>query len=79
MIERAAGELRLSRSLIYRLIARYRQQPQLTSLVPRKRGRVALPTLEDECEALIQSVIREVYLTAWHVFMRLDIARPTTP
>jgi putative transposase len=63
-VDRAAGELGLSRSLTYRLIARYREQPQLTSLLPRKRGRGSSPTLEDDSEALIQAVIREVYLTA---------------
>jgi putative transposase len=60
-VDRAAGALGMSRGLIYRLIARYRKQPLLTSLLPRKRGRPATLSLEDTCEALIQTVIRDTF------------------
>ena len=63
-IDRAAGALGMSRGLIYRLLARYRKQPLLTSLLPRKRGRPTTLSLEDTCEALIQTVIRDTYLCA---------------
>jgi len=36
---RASAELGISRSLVYRLVAKFRKRPQVSSLLPGKRGR----------------------------------------
>lgn len=38
-VDNAARELGLCRSLVYRLIARYRREPGVEALLPEKRGR----------------------------------------
>jgi putative transposase len=53
----------LSRSILYKLLQRYRQRPQTSSLLPWKRGRKPdEPLLDDECEALLNTCIDEFYL-----------------
>src|SRR5215831_15031131 len=54
----------MSRSVLYGLIRRYRRRPQTSSLLPWKRGRTGtVPALEPKREELLQSCIREFYLT----------------
>jgi putative transposase len=63
-VEEAAKHLGMSRSVFYSLIGRYRRRPQTSSLLPWKRGRTgSVPALEPEREELLQSCIREFYLT----------------
>ena len=60
----AAYELKLSRATLYRLIGRYRQRPQTSSLLPWKRGRDSSTQLLDEDrENLIKACIQDFYLT----------------
>jgi putative transposase len=60
----AAVELKLSRATLYRLIGRYRQRPQTSSLLPWKRGRESFTRfLDDEREEVIDVCIRDFYLT----------------
>jgi|SRR6516162_3906105 len=40
-VDQAAQQLRLSRGTLYRLLHRYRQRPQTSSLLAWKRGRVS--------------------------------------
>jgi putative transposase len=63
-IENAVARLRLSRSVLYDLVRRYRRRPQTSSLLPWKRGRGAsVRVLAPEREELLQACIREFYLT----------------
>ncbi len=60
----AAQNLQTSRATLYRLIARYRQRPQTSSLLPWKRGRdVRTHFLDREREEIIKACIQEFYLT----------------
>jgi putative transposase len=62
-IAEAANELGLSRSILYKLLQRYRRRPQTSSLLPWKRGRKPdEPLLSDEREALLNACIDEFYL-----------------
>ena len=62
-VDAAAAELGLSRSFMYKLLARYRRRPQTSSLLFAKRGRPEdSRSLDPEREQLIQNVIREFYL-----------------
>jgi putative transposase len=59
----AAATLGISRSLLYRLVARFRARPQTSTLLPRKRGlRLQTPLLAPPLEQLIGEAIAEVYL-----------------
>jgi putative transposase len=63
IIESAAQRLRLSRIALYRLLRRYRQRPQTSSLLPWTRGRpLNSRHLNKERENLISSSIREFFL-----------------
>ena len=60
----AAIQLNLSRATLYRLIQRYRQRPQTSSLLPWKRGRDRYTRILDQkCEDLINICIQDFYLT----------------
>ncbi len=62
-VDDAMSRLDMSRSVLYKLIQRYKQRPQTSSLLPRKRGRGNNVTLlEDEREKLLDDCIREFYL-----------------
>lgn len=62
-IAEAAKQLGLSRSILYKLLERYRRRPQTSSLLPWKRGRKPdEPLLGDEREALLNTCIDEFYL-----------------
>jgi putative transposase len=62
-IAEAANQLGLSRSILYKLLQRYRRRPQTSSLLPWKRGRKPdEPLLSDEREALLNACIDEFYL-----------------
>src|SRR5215472_902998 len=64
-VEEAVQRLKLSRSVLYDLVRRYRQRPQTSSLLPWKRGRDArVRMLEPEREELLQVCLREFYLTS---------------
>jgi len=62
-IAESAKELGLSRSILYKLLQRYRRRPQTSSLLPWKRGRKPDESLlGDEREALLSECIDEFYL-----------------
>ena len=62
-VDAAATELGLSRSFMYKLVARYRRRPQTSSLLFAKRGRPKdSRSLDQEREQLIQTAIHEFYL-----------------
>ena len=62
-VQLAMVQLGLGRSGLYKLLRRYRQRPQTSSLLPWKRGRGSeVRCLTHAREALLQSCIREFYL-----------------
>ena len=62
-VEEAATRLRIRRSLLYRLVDRYRRRPQTSSLLPYKRGRDRKTRfLEATREDLLATCVKEVYL-----------------
>jgi len=62
-VAEAADQLRLSRTIFYKLLQRYRRRPQTSSLLPWKRGRKPSQSLlGQEREALLNSCIDEFYL-----------------
>jgi putative transposase len=62
-MEEAASHLGVVRSVLYKLVRRYRQRPQTSSLLPFKRGRDTYTTVLDKTrEHLLDSCIREFYL-----------------
>ena len=59
----AGRHLGVSRALIYRLVSRYRQRPQTSSLLPWKRGPVRnTRCLDRSREDLLTACIQEFYL-----------------
>jgi putative transposase len=63
-LEEAMLRLGLSRSAPYKLVHRYKQRPQTSSLLPWKRGRDSnVKVLDLRQEDLLQACIREFYLT----------------
>jgi DNA helicase HerA-like ATPase len=59
-LEAAAIELGLSRSFLYKLLARYKRRPQTSSFLFAKRGRPEdSRSLDPEREQLIQTAIQE--------------------
>jgi putative transposase len=63
MVQSAAAQLGLDRVTICRLVHRYRQRPQTSSLLPLKRGRERNSRfLEKTREDLIKACIKEFYL-----------------
>jgi putative transposase len=62
-VERAVRQLRVSRSLLYTLLRRYRQRPQASSLLPWKRGRDNnVRVLDQNREQLLNACIKDFYL-----------------
>jgi putative transposase len=60
----ATFQLNLSRAMLYRLIQRYKQRPQTSSLLPWKRGRDRFTqVIDQDREDLINICIQEFYLT----------------
>jgi putative transposase len=84
-IAEAANQLGLSRSILYKLLQRYRRRPQTSSLLPWKRGRKRDESLlGDEREALLSECIDEFYLrperpslAALHLEVRRRFAQQT--
>ena len=63
-LQEAMLRLGLSRSVLYKLVQRYRDRPQTSSLLPWKRGRdLNLQVLSPKQEELLQACIQEFYLT----------------
>jgi putative transposase len=59
----ASEELGISRSLVYRLVAKFRERPQVSSLLPSKRGRRSTSrALPIAAEVVLQEAIDRVYL-----------------
>jgi putative transposase len=59
----AAEQLGIGRTLLYKLVARFRRRPQVSSLAPGVRGRGSRSrALDPQVEALVASAIQEVYL-----------------
>ena len=64
LVQEAIARLGVSRTIFYDLLRRYRRRPQTSSLLPWKRGRSSnVLTLVPVREELLQSCIREFYLT----------------
>jgi len=64
IVDEAARELGLRRSVTYRLIARYRQRPRTSSLLPFRRGRKPQSHfIDDRMKSLIDRSIRRYFLT----------------
>ena len=62
-VDEATIELRISRSVLYKLLRRYKQRPQTSSLLPWKRGRDnRLTFLDPTRESLLTSCIKDFYL-----------------
>jgi hypothetical protein len=62
--DEAARAINVTRTLLYRLLARYRRRRHTSSLLPRTRGRTRwVVQLDEEREAIIQTAIEQVYLT----------------
>ena len=62
-VDEATTQLRISRSVLYKLLRRYRQRPQTSSLLPWKRGRNnSLTFLDPTRESLLTSCINDFYL-----------------
>ena len=62
-VAKAADQLGLSRTILYKLLQRYRRRPQTSSLLPWKRGRKPAESLLGEGrEALLNTCIYEFYL-----------------
>ena len=60
LVQDATRQLRLSRSVLYDLLRRYKQRPQTSSLLPWKRGRATKATfLESTREELLNSSIQD--------------------
>jgi hypothetical protein len=63
LVATASAELGISRSLVYRLVAKFRKHPQVSSLLPGKRGRkAAAHALSEAAEAVVRVAIASVYL-----------------
>src|SRR5450756_635816 len=84
-VAEAADQLGLSRSILYKLLQRYRRRPQTSSLLPWKRGRKPdASLLGDERKALLSECIDEFYLrperpslAALHLEVRRRFAQQT--
>lgn len=62
-VDEATIRLRISRSVLYKLLRRYKQRPQTSSLLPWKRGRDnSLTFLDPTRESLLTSCIKDFYL-----------------
>jgi putative transposase len=63
-VEQAAKILGLGRSVTYRLIARFRQRPQTSSLLLAKAGRPrSLRLLNPRVETIVEQAIKTFYLS----------------
>ena len=63
LVVTASAELGISRSMVYRLVAKFRKRPQVSSLLPGKRGRKASArALSVAAEAVVRDAITDVYL-----------------
>src|SRR3954469_25142096 len=63
-VDEAAHALTVSRSFVYRLVARYRRRPKTSSLLPRIPGRPReARQLEPDVETVIATTIDRFYLT----------------
>ncbi len=61
-VDRAAGELRLSTRQVYNLLARYRVDRRVSSLLPRTNG-AKKKRLDPEVEEIIAATLRALWLT----------------
>ena len=60
LVATASAELGISRSLVYRLVAKFRKRPQVSSLLPGKRGRKgAARALSEAAEAVVGVGVKE--------------------
>src|SRR3954452_4677071 len=63
-VKDAMTQLKLGRSVLYKLVQRYKQRPRTSSLLPFKRGRGRnVHLLNQPQEDLLQECIRQFYLT----------------
>ena len=63
LVVTASAELGISRSMVYRLVVKFRKRPQVSSLLPGKRGRKASArALSVAAEAVVRDAITDVYL-----------------
>lgn len=82
-VAKATAELGISRSLLFRLLAKFRKRPQVSSLLPGKRGRrPAARVLSVTTEAVIQEAIVQFYLRwqiSWLKTHRLRFSHQARP
>ena len=63
-VDAGAALLGLSRSSVYRLVARFKRRPTTSSLLPAKAGRPgSLRLLDPRVEAIMEEAIQSFYLT----------------
>jgi putative transposase len=63
-VDLAAGKLKIGRAMVYRLLARFKQNRDTSSLLPTRPGRKAgVHLLEEAQEGIISNLIQEVYLS----------------
>jgi putative transposase len=62
LVQNAARELGLGRSVVYELLRRYRLRSQTSSLLPGKRGRAQISVLGRDREQLLGACIQDFYL-----------------
>jgi putative transposase len=61
MMQKACAALQLSRAMVFRLLARYREDPRLSALLLRRRGRkCGSGGLREEQEQIIAAQIRRI-------------------
>jgi putative transposase len=64
-VDRAAARLRLSRAMVYRLLAKFIRDPTPSALLPSRRGRkTGRHVLGPEIEQVVAHLIRSYYLVA---------------
>ena len=73
LVATASAELGISRSLVFRLVAKFRKRPQVSSLLPGKRGRkAAARALSGATEAVVREAIASIGAPKKHVVASLD-------
>jgi putative transposase len=70
-IDAAARRLRISRAMVYRLLARFRQSQETSVLLPTKPGpKLGSKELKPAQEEIIDLVIRRFYLSTQKPFLQ---------
>jgi putative transposase len=63
-VDEAAGKLKIGRAMVYRLLSRFKQSRDTSSLLPTRRGRkTGRQLLKKAQERIIADLIRNIYLS----------------